>query len=61
MPIQDRQIGDDYNGVEGGGAKSKIGEVRFGKCSLTITPSEILKVHERRIFRRKTEQNNLEN
>ncbi len=36
-----------------GGAKSKIGKARFGKCRLTITPPEFLKVHERRIFRRK--------
>jgi hypothetical protein len=36
------------------GAKSKIGEARFGKCRLTITPPEFIKgVHERRIFRRK--------
>ncbi len=36
------------------GAKSKIGEARFGKCPLTITPPEFIKgVHERRIFRRK--------
>ncbi len=36
-----------------GGAKSKIGKARFGKCRLTITPPEFLKVRERRIFRRK--------
>ncbi len=36
-----------------GGAKSKIGEARFGKCRLTITLPEFSKVHERRIFRRK--------
>jgi hypothetical protein len=36
-----------------GGAKSKIGEARFGKFCLTITPPEFLKVRERRIFRRK--------
>ncbi len=36
-----------------GGAKSKIGEARFGKCRLTITPPEFSKVRERRIFRRK--------
>ena len=36
-----------------GGAKSKIGKARFGKCRLTITPPEFLKVHERRIFREK--------
>jgi hypothetical protein len=38
-----------------GGATSKIGKARFGKCRLTITPPEFIKgVHERRIFRRKT-------
>jgi hypothetical protein len=36
-----------------GGAKSKIGEARFGKCRLTITPPEFSKVRERRIFRKK--------
>jgi hypothetical protein len=37
-----------------GGATSKIGEARFGKCRLTITPPEFIKgVHERRIFRKK--------
>ncbi len=37
-----------------GGATSKIGEARFGKCRLTITPPEFIKgVRERRIFRRK--------
>jgi hypothetical protein len=36
-----------------GGAKLKIGEVRFGKCRLTITPPEFLKVCKRRIFRKK--------
>jgi hypothetical protein len=30
-----------------GGGKSKIGEARFGKCCLTITPPEFLKVRER--------------
>ncbi len=36
------------------GVKSKIGEARFGKCHLTITPPEFIKgVRERRIFRRK--------
>ncbi len=36
------------------GAKSKIGEARFGKCRLTITPPEFIKgVRERRIFRKK--------
>jgi hypothetical protein len=35
------------------GATSKIGKARFGKCHLTITPPEFLKVRERRIFRRK--------
>ena len=35
-------------------AKSKIGEARFGKCRLTITPPEFIKgVCKRRIFRRK--------
>ena len=37
-----------------GGATSKIGKARFGKCRLTITPPEFIKgVRERRIFRRK--------
>jgi hypothetical protein len=36
-----------------GGAKSKIGKARFGKCRLTITPPEFLKVREKRIFRKK--------
>jgi hypothetical protein len=36
-----------------GGATSKIGEARFGKCCLTITPPKILKVRKRRIFRKK--------
>jgi hypothetical protein len=36
-----------------GGATSKIGEARFGKCRLTITPPEFSKVRERRIFRKK--------
>jgi hypothetical protein len=36
-----------------GGETSKIGEARFGKCRLTITPPEFLKVRERRIFRKK--------
>ncbi len=36
-----------------GMATSKIGEARFGKCRLTITPPEFLKVRERRIFRKK--------
>jgi hypothetical protein len=36
-----------------GGATSKIGKARFGKCRLTITPPEFLKVRERRIFRKK--------
>ena len=37
-----------------GGAKSKIGKARSGKCRLTITPPEFIKgVRERRIFRRK--------
>jgi hypothetical protein len=36
-----------------GGATSKISEARFRKCRLTITPPEFLKVHKRRIFRRK--------
>jgi hypothetical protein len=37
-----------------GGATSKIGEARFGKCRLTITPPEFIKgVHEKRIFRKK--------
>ncbi len=36
-----------------GGAKSKIGKARFGKCRLIITPPEFLKVRERRIFRKK--------
>jgi hypothetical protein len=36
------------------GAKSKIGEVRFGKSCLTITPPEFIKgVRKRRIFRKK--------
>ncbi len=36
------------------GAKSKIGEARFGKCRLTITPPEFIKgVCEGRIFRKK--------
>jgi hypothetical protein len=36
------------------GAKSKIGEARFGKCHLTITPPEFIKgVREGRIFRKK--------
>jgi hypothetical protein len=39
-----------------GGAKSKISEARFGKCRLTITPPEFLKVRERRIFRKKNWQ-----
>ncbi len=49
---EDRRIGDDCDGVEGG-AKSKISEARFGKCRLTITPPEFSKVRERRIFRKK--------
>ncbi len=37
-----------------GGATSKIGKARFGKCRLIITPPEFIKwVRERRIFRRK--------
>jgi hypothetical protein len=36
-----------------GGAKSKTGKARFGKCRLTITPPEFSKVRKRRIFRRK--------
>jgi hypothetical protein len=36
-----------------GGATSKIGKARFGKCRLTITPPEFSKVRERRIFRKK--------
>ncbi len=36
-----------------GGAKSKIGKARFGKCRLTITPPEFSKVCEGRIFRKK--------
>jgi hypothetical protein len=39
-----------------GGEKSKIGKARFGKCRLTITPREFLKVRERRIFRKKNWQ-----
>ncbi len=36
------------------GAKSIIGEARFGKCRLTITPPEFIKgVRKRRIFRKK--------
>jgi hypothetical protein len=37
-----------------GGATSKLGKARFGKCRLTITPPEFIKgVRERRIFRKK--------
>jgi hypothetical protein len=36
------------------GAKSKIGEARFGKCRLTITPPEFIKFKKKQNWRERT-------
>jgi hypothetical protein len=38
-----------------GGATSKIGEARFGKCRLTITPPEIFEGLREKNFQKKKE------